>query len=374
MRIAIATIGRFHVLDLARELDKLGHEVVFWSIVPRRRALKFGLPPTAHRGLLPWLLPLVVAQRYGGPTLRKWMDPRLLTVTDRLIANRLEPCDVFIGMSGLCVESARVARDRYSAKIFIERGSRHVLSHKAILDDLKHRGLPANTVPDYIVERELAGYALADRVVIPSMHVEKSFLEQGVPAEKLFRNLYGVDLTMFPATTALADLTPTLLYVGAWSYQKGVDLLEEAWRRLDGINLLHVGPVGDAPLPGAKGFVHVDSVPQWRLSEYYAKAHLFVQASRQEGLSLVQAQALASGLPLVCTDRTGGEDLQRLLENPAWVKVVPSDDADALAVAIREMLPKALSLRGERELLGMGRRELTWEAYGKRYAQELDKL
>ena len=374
MKIAIATIGRFHVLDLARELDKLGHEVAFWSIVPCSQAVKFGLPSAAHRGLLPWLFPLVAAQRYGGSSLREWVNPRLLSAIDRLIAHRLEPCDVFIGMSGLCVASARVARDRFDAKIFIERGSRHILSQKAIMDDLKQRGLSADTVPDYAVERELAGYAMADRVAIPSLHVEQSFLEQSFLAEKLFRNAYGVDLSMFPPTPAPVDRPPTLLYVGGWSYRKGVDLLEAAWRKLDGVNLLHVGGVGDAPLPVAPGFTHVDPVPQWRLSEYYARAHLFVLASREDGFGMVLSQALASGLPLVCTDRTGGEDLQGLLENPGWVKVVPSDDAEALANGIREMLPKALGLRGERDLLGTGREQLTWEAYGSRYAQELCRL
>lgn len=373
MRIAIATTGRFHVLDLARELAKLGHEVAFWSIVPRGRAVgKFGLPLAAHRNLLPWVLPLLVVQR-GGSYLRQWANPLLLTAVDRLVAHRLQPCDVFIGMSGLCIESARVARDRYGAKVFIERGSRHILSQKAILDGLKQAGLPASTVPDYAVERELASYELADCVVVPSLHTEKSFLEQGFPARKLFRNPYGVDLAMFASTSMPSDRPPTLLFVGIWSYRKGVDLLEAAWRRLDGVHLLHVGPVDDAPLPDGPGFTHVDPVPQWQLSEYYAQAHLFVLASREEGLALVQAQALASGLPLVCTDRTGGEDLQPLLENPGWVKVVPSDDAEALAAGIREMLPVALSLKGERNLLGAGREKLTWAAYGKRYAEELEE-
>src|SRR5690242_18534482 len=34
LRIAIATGGRFHVLDLARELAALGHEVQLYSFVP----------------------------------------------------------------------------------------------------------------------------------------------------------------------------------------------------------------------------------------------------------------------------------------------------------------------------------------------------
>ncbi len=144
-------------------------------------------------------------------------------------------------------------------------------------------------------------------------------------------------------------------FVGAWSYQKGVDLLLQAREMLGDVTLLHVGPVGDAPLPTTTGFVHVDAVPQWQLRDLYAKAHLFVHASRQEGLSLVQAQALACGLPLVCSDRTGGEDLQRTLADPGWVRVVPSDDVAALAAAIRDMLPKALGQRGNARRAGQGR-------------------
>jgi glycosyltransferase involved in cell wall biosynthesis len=358
MRIAVATIGRFHVLDLARELSALGNEVAFWSIVPRSRAERFGLPAETHRNLLSRLFPLVAAHRYGGQRLRKWANSALLHATDRLVARRLEPCDVFIGMSGLCVESARVARERYGAKILIERGSRHVLSQKAILDYLVQRGFPADTV----------------RIVIPSHHVAQSFMEQGVPVKKLFRNAYGADLSMFPPTVAPTDRPPTILFVGTWSYQKGVDLLVTAWRRLKGVKLLHVGAAGDAPLPEMEGFEHVNPVPQWRLPEYYARAHLFVLASRQEGLSLVQAQALASGVPLVCTDRTGGEDLQRLLDDPTWIKVAPSDNVEALATGIHGMLPRALSLRGERNLLGEARKQLTWSAYGKRYAEQLAHL
>jgi glycosyltransferase involved in cell wall biosynthesis len=316
---------------------------------------------------------LLALRRFGGPTLSPFANRQVIVQTDRLIASRLEPCDVFIGMSGVAVDSARVARTRYGAKVFIERGSRHVSSQKGILDDLRSRGMAGETVPDWVVERELAGYELADRLVVPSLHVEQSFLDLGFPPEKLFRNPFGVDLSMFAPTPAPSGVPPTLLFVGAWSYRKGVDVLVAAWRQLEGVRLLHVGALVDAPLPDGPGFTHVDAVPQSRLRDYYAQAHVFVMASREEGLALVQAQALACGLPLVCTDRTGGADLQRMLDDPAWVSVVPSDDADALAAAIGAMLPKALNSDRER-VLGVARQQLGWPAYGARYAQELARV
>ena len=53
LRIGIASSGRFHLLDLARELDALGSEVSFYSYVPRERAKTFGLPGRCHVALLP---------------------------------------------------------------------------------------------------------------------------------------------------------------------------------------------------------------------------------------------------------------------------------------------------------------------------------
>ena len=371
MKIAIATVGRFWVLDLARELSAHNHEVTFWSAVPRRITRSFGLPRSGHRSLLPRLLPTLAVRRFV-PRASDEANRKLIVSADHSIADRLEPCDVFIGMSGVAVESARVARERFGAKVYIERGSRHISSQKAILEELRARGFASETVPAWIEERELEGYALADRVAVPSAHVEQSFKEQGFPSEKLFRNPYGVDLSEFPPTTAPSGM-PTILFVGAWSYRKGVDVLVEAWRQLGHVRLLHVGAVVDAPLPSDVNFTHVDAVPQSRLRDYYAKAHVFALASREEGLALVQAQALASGLPLVCTDRTGGEDLQQLLGDQSVVKVVATDDAEALASGIRAMLVRNRDLKGERRLPESDREQLGWAAYGARYAQELTR-
>ena len=133
------------------------------------------------------------------------------------------------------------------------------------------------------------------------------------------------------------------------------------------MKLLHVGPIGDCPLPGEAGFEHVDKVEQSKLPGYYARGHVFALASREEGLATVQPQALASGLRLVCSDRTGGADLGEFLDDPTAVRVVPTDDPNALASALRLALNDARSDSGFRDRLGSAREELTWAAYGRRY-------
>lgn len=372
MRIAIVTSGRFHVLDLARELDALGHDVAFYSYVPRSRAQRFGLPGQCHRSLLPYLIPLVAAQKIGLPHFRDRFNQMTLCAIDRLAATVLEPCDVFIGMSGLCIRSAKAARQKYGAKVWIERGSRHILSQKEILEAMPGQGRKKAIVPEYAVQRELAGYELADTIVVPARHAKESFIERGFPDSMLFRNPYGVDLSMFPPTPVPDNVFSTILYVGAWSLQKGCDILVKAWQKLESVRLIHVGTVSDMLLPGLPGFEHYDAVPQWQLKDFQARAHVFVLASRQDGFGMVLSQALACGLPVVCTDRTGGEDLRESFGMiHSCLTVVPHDNPEALADALKVALDRARRQRGIRNILGTARKKLSWRAYGERYANAL---
>ena len=86
-------------------------------------------------------------------------------------------------------------------------------------------------------------------------------------------------------------------------------------------------------------------VAQSELKHFYAAADLFVLASRQDGFGMVLSQALASGLPVVCTDRTGGGDLAALPGFAARITVVPSGDADALAETMRLLAGSAARRR-----------------------------
>ncbi len=371
MRIAILTSGRFHVCDLARELAARGHDVAFYSLVPPARTRHFGLPAACNRWLGPRVGPLYLLTRLTLKT--RYARPLLLlmsVVLDRVAARVVEPCDLFIGMSQMSLRTIETVRRRFGARVFLERGSRHILSQREILERLPCPPSAPRPISDWGAHRELAEYALADVIVVPSRHAELSFLDRGVPARKLFRNPYGVDLSMFPATPSPPPgAPPTIIMVGAWSLQKGCDVLTAAWRRLssDGTRLIHVGPVGDAGLPADAGFDHREPVDQRRLTELYGQAHVMALASRHEGLGLVLAQALASGLRVAATVPTGAEDLQEMLDDRSAIAITPTDDPDVFAAALALQLARAEAHDGIRDLLGAARERLTWEAYGRRY-------
>jgi len=363
LRIAIATGGRFHVLDLARELDALGHEVRFYSYVPKARALQFGLPARCHVSLLPLMWPFIAWERLRPKAAPEMREKLLGFALNRAVMARLGACDVFIGMSGLILESACFAKSKFGARIYVERGSRHIVSQARILEQTG-----GQTPSRRAIERELASYKLADRIAVASGQVVDSFLEEDPSlAPKLFKNPYGVDLEQFPQRKTIPSGPPTVLFVGGWTYRKGADVLSAALKQLPEARLIHVGGGGDVSFPIGERFVHYDSVPQWRLSEFYAQAHVFAIASREEGLALVQLQALASGLPLVCTDRTGGADLSLTPGLAARIRVVSSGDPNLLAKAISATLADKLSPLAESD-----RQILSWRGYGLRYAHELD--
>ena len=175
---------------------------------------------------------------------------------------------------------------------------------------------------------------------------------------------------MFPSTSSPSPCPLRIIFIGNWSYRKGVDILVKAWKALEGVELIHVGSIGDAPLPSCAGFMHYDPVDQAKLHKYYGMAHLFVLASREEGMALVQAQALSCGLPLVCTDRTGGEDLQQYIDDPNMIQVVPSDDVESLVRAIKYLIPVTMAKKGRRELM-KDKYSLSWKRVAVRYAEHL---
>jgi glycosyltransferase involved in cell wall biosynthesis len=369
LRIAIASAGRFHVLDLARELHAMGHDVRFYSYVPRRRGARYGLPEACQRPVTGLVSPLLgwqwLAPRLAPTRRDEWMRSAL----DRAVAARLEPCDVFIFMSGIFLEAARAARRRFGARLWLERGSAHIQVQDQILAQTAGADRPNATA----IRRELDGYRLADRIVVPSQFAARSFAgREG--AQKLFLAPYGVDLDQFPLTSRLprGDGRLRLLFVGSWSAQKGCDLLERAVRATPWASVTHVGSVTDLPFPrDDPRCVHVDPVDQMALAAHYAAADALVLPSRQEGFGMVISQALATGLPVICSSHTGAPDLARTPALAARIVVCEPDDQGDLARAMAEMRARMAAPGDLPAMTEADRQSLSWRAYAERYGAEL---
>jgi glycosyltransferase involved in cell wall biosynthesis len=107
------------------------------------------------------------------------------------------------------------------------------------------------------------------------------------------------------------------LFCGQMIWRKGVELLISAFNRIEGARLLLIGR--EAELPSLLSPLHprVRSRIEYLgfqapedLPRYFAKADVFVLPSRYDGWGVVVNQAVAAGLPVICSDQVGaGFDL-----------------------------------------------------------------
>jgi glycosyltransferase involved in cell wall biosynthesis len=89
---------------------------------------------------------------------------------------------------------------------------------------------------------------------------------------------------------------------------------------------------------------------------------------------MVLSQALASGLPVVCTDKTGGPDLARSEGLARLIRVVPAGSAAELGVALKLALFDARESRTFRRITQKERDSLTWRNYALREVGVIERM
>lgn len=318
MQVVQAVCGTFHHFDLGRELEASGHLKRIYSTFPWLRLKREGVPRDRVR-TFPWIhAPLMAASRripLPRQVVRQIYTANT-TLFDRWVAAQIEPCDVFIGISGSGLHAGRVVQGR-GGRYICDRGSAHIRVQSELLREEHARwGFPGGEVLPRVIAREEAEYAQADAITIPSGFSRKSFLQMGVDAAKLHVISYGVSLDRFRKT---ADPNPDsfeVLYAGAVSLQKGIPYLLEAFAGLHHpakkLRLAGAVPREMRSLLARFPLEHVEflgPLPQPKLAHWMSRSHVLVLPSIQDGFGMVMAQAMACGAPVIASEHTGGPDL-----------------------------------------------------------------
>lgn len=363
MRINIAASHRFHLLDLARELEKQGHQIHFYSYLPKNKAIQFGLKSSSNHSLFIIMVPFLILEKFSNRAF--WAIAIKNVFMDFLVSVIMRPCDVFIGLGSVYKKSFLNAKNKFNAITVLEWGSKHIIEQRAQFNEISR-----TRYPDFFFNRDLFAYGFVDYISIPSKHVEESFLKHGISKEKLLVNPYGVDLASF-YPTELSDISYDIIMVGGWRFEKGADLIIDFCKRNPNITFLHVGAIVNLEFPKIKNMTHVDSVKEKELVNYYAKAKIFILPSRSEGLAMVQIQAIACGLPIVCSKDTGGRDLREYITDPKWIIELENNDQSQLLLKVEEALVLAKKQNGFRSYAPKINLLLSWKAYGIRYNHNL---
>jgi glycosyltransferase involved in cell wall biosynthesis len=374
MQVVLSTLGKFHTFDLARQLQQRGSLRAVFTGYPAFKLKNESLPkqlvhtfPLVHGA---YMAAAAIRARTPVPVQRFWeyWDRKTL---DYYVSKRLPACDVFVALSGAGLISGRTARKR-GARFVCDRGSSHIRTQRDLLRE-EHEiwGIQYTGIDPRIVDLEEAEYAEADCITVPSSFNRQSFIDRGVPADKVKLLSYGVDLSRFHPSGAPDTTRFDVLFAGSFSVRKGVPYLLQAFQKLrhPRKSLTFAGPINDSLVEVMKksGFWSGDirmlgNLPQTRLRELMSTSHVMVLPSIEEGLAMVQAQAMACRCPVIATEHTGARDL---FEDGRQGWILPIRDSDAVAYSLQRLAedPALRDVMAEEALVKVhGARG--WDQYG----------
>jgi glycosyltransferase involved in cell wall biosynthesis len=184
---------------------------------------------------------------------------------------------------------------------------------------------------------------LADQLLTVSDFARESYLEAGVPRERVHTIPVGVDVARFrpvvkgTGSDASANREVRFVYVGNASPLKGLDMLRDAVGRLRAsgfrFSATLIGTSGvSASNEPADGLVRMGWMSHERLAEELPKHDVLVLPSYFDSFGMVVAEAMACGLPAIVTDKVGAKEMVTPALNGF---VVPARDAAALADAMK---------------------------------------
>ncbi|KAA8732061.1 glycosyltransferase family 4 protein [Acinetobacter qingfengensis] len=374
MKILISVLGRFHAFDLAKQLNK--HNVLYKinTTFPKFKVQKWGI----EKNKIQSNLFIELIRRYAPKFMKKNITNWAYHAQAVSNINLLKHVDVYIGWSGSSLEALIEAKKNGKITI-VERGSSHYSYQMNILQE-EYAIYGTSFAPNKKVwQRELKEYELADYISIPSTFVKNTFLQYGVPEEKLLLNPYGVDLTHFRKVEK-KDKVFRIITSGNLSIRKGTRYLLEAFDQLmlDNAEIWHIGSIHDDMKEWLSHYKNTNVYflghkPQNDLYQYYSQGSVFVLMSLEEGMAMVQPQAMACGLPLVISTNTGGSDL--ISEQGREGYVIPIRDVEKLKSVLLELYynPKKL-VEMSRNAQKRVEKGFTWNDYGDRYIRNLNEI
>jgi glycosyltransferase involved in cell wall biosynthesis len=379
VKITISVLGRFWLFYLAKQLQDHNLLAKLITSYPKYEAVKYGINPENIDSLLIHEIHNRAWRKISRFT-ESLFNPQymIFELFDRHASKHINHCDIFAGLSGCSLYSLRRARG-LGAKTVLERGSSHMLYQRQILTEEYGRlGLSTEVVHPRVVERELTEYREADFIAIPSQFVKDTFLQQGIPEDRLIHVPFGVDLTHF-SPGPKSDNTFRIIHCGNISIRKGVHYLLQAFAELNlpGAELWLIGSMTDEIKPfwrqwASPAVRHQGPFPERELHNYYSQGSVFCLASIEEGLAMVQVQAMACGLPVICTTNTGGADIVRDGRDGF---VLPIRDVDAIKEKILYFYenPEACTVMGEsaRRRVQAG---FSWADYGNKMIAAYRKI
>jgi glycosyltransferase involved in cell wall biosynthesis len=344
LKIDIVVHGRFHAFHLARALLARGHDVRLLTNYPAWAVRRFGVRAERVRSFtLHGIASRIHAQTAGrfGSSLGQ---PALHRAFGAWAARTVRrDADLVYAFSGVAEELLKAQRGASGPRIWVVRGSSHIRAQHALLSDEEARvGTLIDKPTAWTIDREEREYALAERIVTLSTFSHLTFLDRGLPADKVILLVSAVDTARFrPSDEVIEERIRRIergeplrvLTVGTFSFRKGAYDVVEVADALQG--RMQFRFVGDVPAETEKLTAlarrAIDMRPrvmEFDLVEHYKWADIFLFPTIEDGFPAVVAQAQAAGLAVITTPNGSGPDVVRESKT-GWIVPIRSPNAIA---------------------------------------------
>lgn len=322
MKIIQATWLRFHHIDMARELHKLGHLEKIFTCLPWFKVNKESREQNIPIELFVSNMNMQLVRRAYKklPFYNKKTDSYFGVLETKYyskwVAKNLTECDTFIGISGTGLHAGKLAKSRGSGYI-MDRGSTQIRFQNEILkEEYAKWKIPYVTDNPWLIENEEAEANEANLITVPSNFVRDSYIKTGTDPKKLRVVPYGVNLSEFYSIGKPEDDSFKILFVGNFCIRKGAPYLLEAFKKFKHPKkeLVVVGAVS-AELKLIIGkykelnISFTGTVPRAEVKQYMSTSHVFVLPSIEDGFGMVLGQAMSCGCPVIASKNTGSGNL-----------------------------------------------------------------
>lgn len=372
MKVTIIVGGKFHAFNLAEQLEKNNYlnnlitSYPIWKIINRYKIKKKKIKSFFLKEIIERLLILLKLEKY-----LNYFQFYLNLYFEYFATKKVDfkNIKILVGWSGFSLSSFKKSKNYIIVKI-LERGSSHIEYQKNILIE-EYKKFNLNYLFDQkLVDKEVQEYELADYIFVPSEFVKRTFIEKGFKKNKIIKIPYGVDLNKFYPKKKTDNIF-RYIYVGTLSIRKGILYILEAFSELNLPNteLLLIGHINDEIKPliekykRNKKIKFLGHIDQDYLVNFYNKSDVFVISSIEDGFAMVILQALACGLPVICSENSGGSEL---IKNGKNGYVVPIRNIKYLKFRMYQIYKNKKKREQIKNLIIRNRKSFSWDTYGKR--------
>ncbi len=374
MKVSILVGGRFHAFNLAEELSKKNYLKQLVTSYPKKY-VKNNFNINLNNVVSLPLKEILFRSIKKFPYLDRYLDVDF--ITSQIFAKSaskttdFSSIDILVGWSSFSLNSFEQSR-KYNCKNILERGSTHIEYQRDILkEEYDLLGIKPNLPSLNIIDIEKKEYDLSDYICVPSEFAKKTFLKKGYNSNKIVKIAYGVNLKNFNIFGKVEKRENfNIICTGSLSVRKGVIYLIKAFNELKikNSNLIFVGDMEKSLEKILYPYLNENikifkSVDQNSLKNFYINSNVYVTCSIEEGLSMVQLQAMACGLPVICTENSGGTEI---IDDGINGFILPIRDIEKLKEKLTYLYKNQdIALSMGKNAAIKARSFFSWENYGK---------